>query len=297
MISIFKYRWCTLIFNKKVAAIHDLSGIGRCSLTVIIPTLSVMGVQCCPVPTAILSSHTGGFGEVVLRDLSDYIIPALEHYKRLNEDFDCIYSGFLASTSQIDHCLDFFDSYPKALKIVDPVMGDHGKPYKTCTPELCKRMIELVREADVITPNLTEASILLGEKYPIAPMTSTQAKSWLVRLSEKGPDTIVITSIILAEGKNYNIGYDKKNNSFWKMPCDYVPVSYPGSGDIFSSVLVGGLLKGDSLPIAMNRATSFAELAIKTTFSYSTEPRNGVMIEACLSWLAQNLTFREYETL
>lgn len=283
--------------NKKVAAIHDLSGIGRCSLTVILPILSVMGVQCCPVPTAILSSHTGGFGDVVLRDLTDYIVPALNHYKRLDEEFDCIYSGFLASTGQIDHCLDFFKNYNNSLKIVDPVMGDHGKSYKTCTPDLCNRMHELVSIADVITPNLTEASILLGEKYPTAPMTQSQVKSWLVRLSEKGPQIIVITSISLANGENANIGYDKKNNSFWKIPCDYVPISYPGSGDIFSSVLVGGLLKGDSLPIAMNRATSFAELAIKTTFSYSTEPRNGIMIESCLGWLAQNQTLRDYENL
>ena len=283
--------------NIKVAAIHDLSGIGRCSITVILPILSVMGVQCCPVPTAILSSHTGGFGDVVLRDLTDYILPTLEHYERLDEDFDCVYSGFLASKNQIHHCLEFFTKYSKSLKVVDPVMGDHGKSYKTCTPELCNRMIELVRIADVITPNLTEASILLGEKYPTSPMTSSQVKSWLVRLSEKGPRIIVLTSIVLADGTNCNVGYDKKNNSFWKVKCNYVPVSYPGTGDIFASVLVGGLLKGDSLPIAINRATSFAELAIKTTYSYSTEPRNGVMIESCLSWLVQNMTLREYETL
>lgn len=99
--------------NIKVAAIHDLSGVGRCSLSVIIPTLSAMGIQVCPVPTAILSTHTGGFGEVVMHDLTDYIIPALGHYKRLKLDFDCIYSGFLASTSQIDHCLEFFQAIPR----------------------------------------------------------------------------------------------------------------------------------------------------------------------------------------
>ncbi len=283
--------------NKKVVAIHDLSGIGRCSLTVILPILSVMGVQACPVPTAILSSHTGGFGEVVLRDLTDYIVPALEHYKRINENFDCIYSGFLASNGQIEHCLNFFRNYPNALKIVDPVMGDHGKAYKTCTTQLCRQMIELVRIADIVTPNLTEASILLGEEYPTAPMTTQQTKSWLVRLSEKGPHIVVITGIVLADGTKCNVGYDKNNNAFWKVRCDYVPVSYPGSGDIFASVLVGGILKGDSLPIAINRATSFIELAIKTTYSYSSEPRNGVMIEACLNWLVQNTTLRDYETL
>lgn len=283
--------------TKRVAAIHDLSGIGRCSLTVIIPILASMGVQACPVPTAILSSHTGGFGDVVFRDLTDYITPALNHYKKTNIDFDCVYSGFLASKNQIDQCVEFFKTFPNALKVVDPVMGDHGILYKTCTSEHCKRMIELVAIADIITPNITEASILLGERFPCSTMTSQEVKSWLVRLSEKGPRIIVITSIVLADGVKCNVGYDKNHNAFWKVPCDYVPISYPGSGDIFSSVLVGGLLKGDSLPISINRATSFTELAIKTTYSYSSEPREGIMFESCLNWLTQNPTLREYTTL
>lgn len=283
--------------NKKVAAIHDLSGVGRCSLTVIIPILSVMGIQVCPVPTAILSSHTGGFGEVVLRDLTDYILPALDHYKKLGMDFDCIYSGFLASNGQIDHCLDFFRSYSNALKVVDPVMGDHGKPYKTCTPELCKGMNALVRIADIITPNITEAAMLLDEAYPLKPLTSQEVKSRLVRLSEQGPRIVVITGVILADGTKCNVGYDRGHNSFWKVKCDYVPVSYPGSGDVFTGVLVGGLLSGDSLPISINRATSFTELAIKTTYSYSSEARNGIMIESCLNWLGEKMTLREYDSL
>ncbi len=283
--------------SKKIAAIHDLSGIGRCSLSVILPTLSAMGIQVCAVPTAILSSHTGGFGEVVFRDLTDYIVPALNHYKSLNEKFDCIYSGFLASKDQIDHCLEFFSSYPNALKVVDPVMGDHGKPYKTCTNELCSRMGELVAIADIITPNTTEAAMLLGEKPFDESFTTQNIKSRLVRLAEKGPKIIVITSVELADGTKCNVGYDKEHSTFWKVPYHYVPASYPGTGDIFSSVLVGSIIKGDSLPIAMNRATSFLELAIKMTYSYSTEPRNGVMLEACLSWLVQNPTLREYETL
>ncbi len=283
--------------NKKVVAIHDLSGIGRCSLTVILPILSVMGVQVCPVPTAILSSHTGGFGDVEIRDLTDYIPQALNRYKRLDEKFDCIYSGYLASAKQIDYCLEFFKNYDNSLKVVDPVMGDHGKLYKSFTDKLCKGMAELVKTADIITPNLTEAAILLGEKYPDSLMSAQQAKSWLVRLSEKGPDIVVMTSVVLADGTNCNLGYDKQHHAFWKVGCDYVPVSYPGSGDVFSSVLVGGILKGDSLPIAINRATSFTEIAIKTTYSYSSQPRDGIMIESVLSWLSENNTMKDYETL
>ncbi len=281
---------------KKVAAINDISGIGRCSLTVIIPSLSAMGIQVCPVPTAVLSAHTG-FDDFVFRDLTDYIKPALGHYNKMKYKFDCIYTGFLSSQEQVDHCLEFFESFKDALKVCDPVMGDDGKPYTTYTKTMCQRMIELVRMADVITPNLTEASILLGEEYQPAGMSTSTLKSWLVRLSEIGPKVVVITSVSLPGIGLCNVGYDKENSTFWKVPCDYVPAHYSGCGDMFSSVLVGGLLKGDSLPIAINRATAFTELAIKTTFSYSAKSSDGIMLESCLSWLINTQVFKDYETL
>ncbi len=280
----------------KVAAIHDLSGIGRCSLSVILPSLSAQGIQVCPVPTAILSAHTGGFGDVVMHDLTDYISSALEHYRTLNYKFDCIYSGFLASKGQIDHCLEFFRYYSDALKVVDPVMADHGKPYKTCTPELRNGMSRLVEIADIITPNTTEAAMLLGEN-PLQPELSyQQMKSFLVRLSELGPKIVVITSVY-SGGGYYNIGYEREHSKFWKVPYNLINASYPGTGDVFASVLTGSVLRGDSLPIAMNRATAFLELAIKTTYSYSTDVRDGIMLESCLDYLIGNPTLCEYEKL
>lgn len=267
----------------RVAAIHDLSGFGRCSLAVIMPVLSAMGIQCCPVPTAVLSTHTGGFEDIAIKDLTDYLSPALAQYKKLGIEFDSVYSGFLASAEQIDHCLEFFSAYKDSLKVVDPVMGDHGKPYRTYTPELCKRMGELVDVADVITPNLTEAAILLGEKYPLE-LTGGTVKSWLARLCER-VRVAVITGVPLAEGVMANVGCDREQGGFWRVDCDYVPASYPGTGDIFASVLTGGLLSGDSLPIAMDRATMFTQIAIKNTYSYGLEARNGVLFEPSLSWL------------
>lgn len=264
----------------RVAAIHDLSGFGRCSLAVIMPVLSAMGIQCCPVPTAVLSTHTGGFEDIVIKDLTDYIRPALDQYKKLGIDFDSVYSGFLASAEQIDHCLEFFSAYGSSLKVVDPVMGDHGKPYRTYTPQLCKRMGELVDVADVITPNLTEAAILLDEKYPLE-LTAGEVKSWLARLCKR-VRIVVITGVPLSEGAIANVGCDRETGGFWRVDCDYVPASYPGTGDIFASVLTGGLLRGDSLSIAMDRATVFTQIAIKNTYSYGTEPRNGVMFEPSL---------------
>lgn len=282
--------------SAKVAAIHDLSGIGRCSLSVILPTLSAQGIQVCPVPTAILSAHTGGFGDVVLRDLTGYISPALEHYKSLEYKFDCVYSGFLASTEQIDHCLEFFEYYRDSLKVVDPVMADHGKPYKTCGGSLRSRMGELAAIADIITPNITEAAMLLGEN-PMQPDISMQRiKSFLVRLSEIGPGIVVITSVF-SDGKAYNVGYDREHSKFWKVPYNVVNASYPGTGDVFASVLTGSILRGDSLPIAMNRATAFLERAIKTTYSYSSDPRDGIMLESCLDFLITNPTLCDYEQM
>lgn len=281
---------------KRVAAIQDISGLGRCSLTVVIPVLSAMGIQVCPVPTAVLSAHTG-YSEFVMRDLTDFMKPALNHYKKMNTEFDCVYSGFLASSEQIDHCLEFFAAYPDALKVVDPVMGDDGKAYATYTKELCSRMSELVAVADIITPNLTEAAILLGEEYPAGAMTNSEAKSWLVKLSKQGAKIVVITSVQLADGGMHTIGYDKENNSFWKIKNNYVPAHYSGTGDMFASVLIGSVLKGDSLPIAMNRATAFTELNVRTTYSYQRHWTEGLMLEGQLPWLISYQELGDYTNL
>lgn len=282
---------------KRVAAIHDLSGFGRCSLSVIMPTLSAMGIQVCPVPTAILSSHTGGLGEVEFRDLTDFTLPCLEHYKRLELEFECIYSGFLGSEEQIDHCLAFIHTYPNALAVVDPVMGDHGKAYRTYTGAMCERMRELVREADVITPNLTEACLLLNLPYIDRALSMEDARQLLTQLGDLGPQYTVITGVPMDTGTISSLGYDKKSNTFWIVNCDYLPVSYPGTGDIFASVLTGAFLSGDSLPIAMGKATCFAEECIKTTFSYSTDTRHGVMLEKVLAMPDHRFGTKPYSIL
>ncbi len=282
---------------KRVAAIHDLSGFGRCSLSVILPTLSVMGVQVCPVPTAVFSTHTGGLGEVERRDLSDFTLPCLEHYRRLGLDFECVYSGFLSSSEQIDHCLQFFSTYKNALAVVDPVMGDHGRPYRTITADMRHRLRELVQVANIITPNLTEACMLLKIPFFNQAVSRSEARSLLARLSELGPNDVVITGVPMISGKMANIGYDRDNNSYWYIECDYVPVSYPGTGDLFASVLTGGFLTGDSLPMAMGRATYFVERCIKTTFSYSSDTRHGVMLEKELAALTDRQNVKDFSLL
>ena len=281
----------------RVAAIHDLSGFGRCSLSVILPVLSVMKVQVCPVTTAVLSTHTGGLGDVVVEDLTRMLAPTLAHYKKLGIEFECIYSGWLGSSEQVDIVLDYLRAYPDALAVVDPVLGDHGKPYRTSTPEHIRRMGELVAAADVIPPNLTEAMLLLGEEYTGAPLRQQESRQLLSRLAGKGPRYVVITGADMADDHIANLGYDREQGQYWRIDCNYVPASYPGTGDIFASVLVGGLLGGDSLPMAMERATRFLEVAVRTTFSYGSDTRYGVMLESCLSWLTSPQTFERYRLL
>lgn len=284
-------------FTKSVAAIHDLSGFGRCSLSVISPILSVMGIQTVAVPTAVLSTHTGGFGDVVLEDLTDYIEKALTHYQKIGISFDCIYTGFLGSKEQINHCLNFINTYKDALVVVDPVMGDNGRAYKTYTKEMCNSVVDLVRKADLITPNKTEMSILLKQDYSPAPLTHQEAKSNLLKLSELGPSKVIVTGVELADMTISNIAYDRETNAFWRVICSYVPQNYPGTGDIFASIVVGSILDGDSLAIAMERATRFLELTIKTTYSYGSDPKEGVMLEKNLAWLTKSHSLNGYQSI
>lgn len=284
----------------RVAAIHDLSGFGRCSLTVIIPILSAMGIQVCPLPTAVLSTHTGGFENYEFIDLTDHMHGFIEHWKHLNLKFNCIYSGFLGSPRQIAIVADFIEAFRdhNQLIIVDPVLGDDGKTYDTFGDEMIKKMGELICFADVITPNITEAAFLLNEPYPQS-IEESEFKSWLCRLADKGPKTVIITSIPTGDRNNKTavIAYNKESKMFWKVACDYIPTSYPGTGDIFTSVLTGSLLQGDSLPIAIDRAVQFVTMAIRATFGYQSPPQEGVIIEKILQNLRAPVISSNYEIL
>lgn len=267
----------------KVAAIHDMSGFGRCALSVILPIISSMGIQCVAVPTAIFSTHTGGFTDFEIRDMSDFISPCCNHYKNLGITFDAIYSGFLASSGQVDSCLGFFEAFPEAKRIVDPVMGDGGKRYQTYTDELVARMKELADIADVITPNLTEAAILLEEKYP-EKMSEAEARKWLERLCRTSKSA-VITGIPLDSGMYANVSLDGETGEYQKLEWESFGYPYPGTGDIFASVLTGKLLKGEKLADAVKYASDFSQKAIEVTIGNGEPLRNGVEFERILGEL------------
>ena len=182
----------------RVAAIHDMSGFGRCSLTVVLPVLAAMGAECCPLPTAFLSAQTAfpKSDRAVFLDMTDQLARTGRHWQELGARFDAIYSGFLGSETQIGLIGEFIQTFRRenTLVLVDPVMGDWGKPYRTYTPGLCSRMAELAGHADVITPNLTEAASLLNEEYDPDP-DEDKVRRWLERLSLEGKRSVVITGV------------------------------------------------------------------------------------------------------
>lgn len=284
----------------RVAAIHDLSGFGRSSLAVVIPILSTMGVQVCSLPTAVLSTHTGGFEGYSFVDLTASMEKFIKHWMSLKIEFDCIYSGFLGSPKQIDIIADFIDdfSFSNPLVVIDPVMGDNGKLYDTMDDEMVVKMRELIKKADIITPNFTEAAYLLGEECG-ANISQEKTKDWLVRLSDMGPKVVIITSVPdSAMSKNTSvIAYNKEDSRFWKVSCVYIPAHYPGTGDAFTSVIVGSLLQGDSLPIALDRGVQFITSAIRASYGEKYPEREGVLLERVLGNLKLPVLSSSYEII
>ncbi|MDO4589668.1 MAG: pyridoxamine kinase [Fusobacterium sp.] len=288
---------------KKVAAIHDLSGYGRSSLTSIIPILSTMKVQVCPVPTAVLSSHTGGFEGYSFLDLTDYMEQHIAHWKKLNIDFDCIYSGFLGSPKQMKIVADFIDffGHKNNLTVVDPVLGDNGKLYGTMNNEMVEEMKKLISKADIITPNFTEVTFLLNKSYK-KEIGESEIKEWLIELANMGPKIVIATSVPdenshKADRKTNVIAYDKENDAFWKVSCKYIPASYPGTGDAYTSVVIGSLLQGDSLPIAIERGVQFITQCILASYGFKYPNREGVLLERMLDVLKMPTILNSYELL
>ncbi len=267
----------------RVAAVHDLSGYGRSSLTIILPVLSAMGINVCPLPTAVLSTQTDGFEDYVFHDLTEVMEQTVNHWKTLPLEFDSIYSGFLGSVKQIrimESLLDHFGS-PDQLVTVDPVLGDDGSFYGPMDNGMVNGMRTLVTRANLITPNYTEACFLLDRPYKES-IELPEAREITRLLADRGPDKVVVTSLPLTKGSNTVLGYEKKYDRLWKVETDHIPVSYPGTGDMFASVITGRLLLGDSLPAAMDRAVHFVIHAIRNTFGHNTPQREGVLMEKSL---------------
>ena len=284
---------------KKIAAVHDLSGAGRVSLTVVIPILSSMGFQVCPLPTAVLSSHTQ-FPHFSFLDLTDEMPKIIAEWKKLEVQFDAIYTGYLGSPRQIQIVSGFINDFrrPDSLVVIDPVLGDNGKLYTNFDKEMIIEMRHLITQADVITPNLTELFYLLDKPYK-AENSDEELKAYLHELSDKGPETVIITSIpVQGDPRKTSVyAYNRSSNRYWKVTCPYLPAHYPGTGDTFTSVITGYLMQGDSLPIALDRATQFILQGIRATFGYEYDNREGILLEKVLHNLDMPIQISSYELI
>lgn len=282
---------------RRVAAIHDLSGVGRVSLTVAIPILSTMGFDVCPLPTAILSNHTQ-YPDFTFLDLTDEMVKIIKAWEKLGIDFDGIYSGYLGSPRQAEIVSGFIDRFrkPETLVVVDPVMGDNGHLYNKITEDMVTAMRGLSQKADVLTPNLTELFALLGRPYK-SECTDEELKDAIIELSETGPDTVIITGVPVAGQPSLTsvIARSRSDGRTWKVTCQYMPAHYPGTGDTFASVVTGSLLQGDSLPIALDRAAQFILQGIRATFGYQGDSLEGILLERVLPNLALPIQSCTYE--
>lgn len=276
----------------RVAAIHDMSGFGRCSLTVAIPVLSAMGVQCCPLPTAFLSTHTGGFTGFTFLDMTEEMPKVAAHWQELDLRFHAIYSGFLASERQIGIVSDFIRTFRRSdtLVVIDPVMGDDGKAYQTYTSALCSGMTHLAELADVITPNLTEAAFLLGRSYDQLPQEEAGLQELVRELGLHGRRSVVLTGVSLSPGKTGAMCFDTKTSRTETVQVDMIAHPLLGTGDIFASVLTGALVRGDTLFSAAAQAADFVRACAVHTAAQDLPLREGVDFEPMLGLLTPKNT-------
>ena len=273
--------------QKKIAVINDLSGYGRCSLTVAIPILSAMGIQCCPVPTAILSNHTG-FPVYFFDDYADKMRAYAGKWQELGLTFEVISTGFLGSAKQIAIVTDLVEMFRREVTkvFVDPVMGDHGILYATYTEEMCEEMKKLVALADVVTPNVTEACILTNTPYKENGWARKELLNMAMMLRLMGAKSVVITGV--REGNFYTnvvLEHGAKEAGFVKVKSG--GCQRPGTGDVFSSVLAGAVLKGKPLKVSAKMASWFVKECIMKSDELEIPHANGVCFEEILGRLTK----------
>ncbi len=266
--------------QKRVIAVHDISCVGKCSLTVALPILSACGIECSVLPTAVLSTHTGGFNGYTFRDLTDDLEPIIDHWKSLDLHVDAIYTGYLGSFRQLEIVSRLFDAFDGALKLVDPVMADNGALYKGFDNDFVKGMRDLCAKADIVIPNITEASLMLGRKYD----DRFDRKTWeniAEELINSGPKAVILTGAAPSDdliGAIYATKGGKKGGSFGARVNGY----YHGTGDVFGSAFLAAYLGGKSLDDSVGAAVAYTSESIKRTQKAGTEPRYGVDFEGAL---------------
>ena len=275
---------------KKVVTIQDISCFGKCSLTVALPVISAMGIETAIIPTAVLSTHTV-FSRFTFKDLSDQIEPISEHWKEEGLAFDALYTGYLGSFEQIDLMKGFFEDFGKnTLKFVDPAMGDNGKLYPAFDEAFAKHMTTLCAKADIIDPNLTEACFMLGTEYKEdGEYDEAYIKDILIKLTDLGAKTAILTGVSFESDKLGAMGYDSEKKEFFSYFNQKIPAKYHGTGDVFSSTLVGALVNGKDLKKAIEIAADYTRESILLTEADPEKPWYGVNFEQAIPYLLKKL--------
>ncbi len=273
--------------QKRVAAIHDISCFGKCSLTVALPILSVAGLETCCIPTAVLSTHTGGFSGYTYRDLTRDILPVAQHWNSLKLHFDAVYTGYLGSLEQVDILGSVLDEImtPDTFLMVDPVMADNGKLYAGFSEEFPSAMRTLCARADIIVPNMTEAYLLLDEPFQAGPYAEHEIYRLLDELSKICPKKIVLTGVYLDEDALGAASFDGETGTKSIVLKDKVDEFFHGTGDVYASVLFSALMHGFSLEKATDIATEYTVLSILTTKQMDESQHYGVNFEQNLGKL------------
>ena len=269
----------------RVAAVHDLCGYGKCSLGVAIPVLSAAGCDVCPVPTGLFSSHTA-FPGFYMHDTTNILQDYINAWKGIGVEIDAIYSGFLGAPEQVDLIRELYAMYPNALRVVDPVMADHGRVYPTYTPELCAAMAELAAGADILTPNLTEAAIILGEPigddWAGTDISDEEAHRIVAALVAKGAKHVVLKGI---QRKGENVirnfvgGVDCETH---ELSNEYLPYMLHGTGDVYASCLLAAIMAGRTLDQAVRFAGDFTHDAMIVSAKQPNFRERGVSFELLL---------------
>ena len=275
---------------KRVITVQDISCVGKCSLTVALPVISAMGVEACVLPTAVLSTHTA-FKGFTFRDLTADISAITSHWKQEKIGFDAIYTGYLGSFEQIElmHSLiaDFGGGSTRV--IVDPCMGDNGALYSGFTPDFAKAMAGLCSKADVIVPNLTEASFMLDVPYVAAGYTKEYIEDLVQKLAGLGSRRVVLKGVSFDDKKIGIVSYDSQNQKINWYFHERMPQSFHGTGDIFASVLTGALVRGFELQDACRLAADFVVEAIRATLSHKDYNWYGVDFESAIPYLVEKI--------
>lgn len=264
----------------RVLAIHDLCVFGRCSLSVVAPVLSARGVQCCSLPTALLSAPTN-YRDGTMLNLAPEAPAILSHLRATGAEFDAVFSGFLADTVQAEFVEEVFDAFPNALRVVDPVLGDGGKLYRTMDEGMAAAVRRLAEKAHIITPNVTEAAVLLGLAPNKVPYVEEDARKWLDALSLDGERSVVITGISFDRFGEIAVGWVRKGASGLFRHAR-TGGDYPGTGDLFASYMLAEMLHGAPLSAAAKTAAGFVASCAAFTAGRGTDIKEGLLFEDIL---------------